>query len=427
MTDTPGLPPASSDTCDFPGHGGRLLTLEEARSRILSDVAPVAGDESVGLQDALGRILAGPVHSATDVPAHRCSAMDGYALAGRELGSEGSSALELAGISRAGHPYGGTVGPGQCVRIMTGATLPDGTDTVVMQEHVRLEGGRVMVGIGHRTGQHVRPVGEDMRRGELVLGPGTQLGPAQIGVLAALGVARVTVRRRPKVAIFSTGDELRPLGEALAPGQIYDSNRYMLRAMLARLPVEVLDLGLVRDSREDTRRAFETAAAASDALVTTGGVSVGDADYVAETLERHGKVVFWKVAMKPGKPVAFGRFGAACFFGLPGNPVSAMVTYCQLVQPALYALAGTTDAGPTLLLRATCTTRLRKSPGRLEFQRGVLEQQPDGAYHVRSSGHQGSAALHSMSEANCFIVLPLEQGDVEPGAEVQVQPFAGLL
>jgi molybdopterin molybdotransferase len=197
--------------------------------------------------------------------------------------------------------------------------------------------------------------------------------------------------------------------------------------MLARLPVEVLDLGLVPDTREDTARAFESAAAASDALITSGGVSVGDADYVAETLERLGKVVFWKVAMKPGKPVAFGRVGAACFFGLPGNPVSAMVTYCQLVHPALHALAGAAQAGPPILLRATCTTRLRKGHGRLEFQRGVFERRPDGRYYVRSSGHQGSASLHSMSEANCFIVLPLEQGDVEPGSEVEVQPFAGLV
>jgi molybdopterin molybdotransferase len=427
MTHTPGLPPTSSDPCDLPGHDGRLLTLEEARSRILSDVEPVAGDESVDLRDALGRILAGPVHSAVDIPAHRCSAMDGYAMAGHGLASDGFASFAVAGVSSAGHPYDDKVGRDQCVRIMTGAILPDGTDTVVMQEQVRLEDGRVMIGTGHRTGQHVRAVGEDMRTGDLVLESGAQLGPAQIGVLAALGVARVAVRRRPRVAIFSTGDELRPLGERLAPGQIYDSNRYMLRAMLARLPVEVLDLGLVRDTREDTLRAFETAASAGDALITSGGVSVGDADHVAETLERHGRVVFWKVAMKPGKPVAFGRFGAAHFFGLPGNPVSAIVTYCQLVRPALCTLAGVTGLDPPILLRATCTTRLRKAPGRLEFQRGVLERRPDGTYNVRSSGHQGSAALHSMSEANCFIVLPLEQGDVEPGSEVQVQPFAGLV
>jgi molybdopterin molybdotransferase len=219
---------------------------------------------------------------------------------------------------------------------------------------------------------------------------------------------------------------LRPIGDELGPGQIYDSNRYSLHGMLTRLGVEVVDLGVVRDTREDTLRAFQSAAGSADAIVTTGGVSVGDADYVTETLERHGQVGFWKVAMKPGKPIAFGRFGKAHFFGLPGNPVSVMVTFYQLVQPALRALMGVANDDPPMMLRAECETRLRKKPGRLEFQRGHLERRPSGTYTVRSSGHQGAGVLRSMSEANCFIILPLEQGDVEPGTEVEVQPFAGL-
>jgi molybdopterin molybdotransferase len=309
---------------------------------------------------------------------------------------------------------------------MTGAVLPAATDTVVMQEHVRLDGSSVLIEAGHRAGQNVRAVGEDMRRGALAVTAGTVLQPAQLGLLASLGVGRVPVRRRPRVAIFSTGDELRPLGEPLAPGQIYDSNRHALHGALTRLGVEVIDLGNVADTEEDTVRAFEAAAAQADAIVTSGGVSVGDADYVTEILHRHGQVGFWKVAIKPGKPIAFGRFGGAYFFGLPGNPVSALVTFYQLVQPAVRALQGAADADPPILLRATCESRLRKQPGRLEFQRGILSRSPSGAYRVRSSGHQGAATLLSMSDANCFIILPLEQGDVEPGSEVEVQPFAGL-
>jgi molybdopterin molybdotransferase len=418
--------PAGVDPCDLPGHGRKALPLDEARARIIAEVRPVTDRETVGLREALGRVLADEVRSSVDVPSHRNSAMDGYALAGEDLPSTSPAALEVIGTSWAGRPYAGAVGRGQCVRIMTGAMLPDGTNTVVMQEHVRVDAGQAVIEAGHRVGQNVRPVGEDIRRGERALSPGTLLHPAQLGLLASLGVGQVPVLRRPRVAIFSTGDELRPIGEQLGPGQIYDSNRYTLQGMLARLGVQVIDLGVVPDTREDTLRAFEAAAAQADAIVTSGGVSVGEADYVTETLERHGSVGFWKVAMKPGKPIAFGRFGAACFFGLPGNPVSVMVTFYQLVQPAVRALMGVVGVETPILVRAACQTRLRKKPGRLEFQRGVLVRQPGGAYEVRSTGHQGAGVLRSMSEANCFIILPLEQGDVEPGTEVEVQPFAGL-
>ena len=427
MTEAHDPLPAGVDPCDLPGHGHKALRLDEARSRIIADIAPVTERQAVGLREALGRVLAAEVRSTVDVPSHRNSAMDGYALAGAELPQAGTATFEVVGTSWAGRPFDGDVGRGQGVRIMTGATLPEATDTVVMQEHVRLDGARVVIEAGHHAGQNVRPVGEDIRRGELALGPGTLLRPAQLGLLASVGVGEVTVLRRPRVAIFSTGDELRSIGEELALGQIYDSNRYTLHGMLSRLQVEVIDLGVVQDTREATLRAFESAAAQADAIVTSGGVSVGEADYVTETLERHGQIGFWKVAMKPGKPIAFGRFGAAHFFGLPGNPVSVMVTFYQLVQPALRALTGAKDPDPPILLRAACETRLRKKPGRLEFQRGVLERRTDGAYTVRSSGHQGAGVLSSMSEANCFIILPLEQGDVAPGTEVEVQPFAGLV
>jgi len=419
--------PAGVDPCDLPGHGNKHLRLEDARALIVADIVPVADEETVGVQAALGRVLSSAVRSSVDVPSHRNSAMDGYALDGAELPDSGDAAFEIVGTAWAGRPFAGAVQRGTCVRIMTGATVPEGTDTVVMQEHVRLDGDRAVIGAGHHAGQNVRPVGEDIRRGELALEAGTLLHPAQLGLLASLGVGQVGVLRRPRVAIFSTGDELRPIGADLGPGQIYDSNRYSLHGMLTRLGVEVVDLGVVRDTREDTLRAFQSAAVSADAIVTTGGVSVGDADYVTETLERHGKVGFWKVAMKPGKPIAFGRFGRAHFFGLPGNPVSVMVTFYQLVQPALRALMGARNVDPPILVHAECESRLRKKPGRLEFQRGHLARRPSGGYVVRSSGHQGAGVLRSMSEANCFIILALEQGDVEPGTEVEVQPFAGLV
>jgi molybdopterin molybdotransferase len=427
MTESHHPLPAGVDPCDLPGHGHRALRLEEARARIIAEITPVAEQETVALREALGRVLAAEVRSTMDVPSHRNSAMDGYALAGRDLPQAGAAMLEVVGTSWAGRPYSGELGRGQCVRIMTGATLPDAADTVVMQEHVRLDGTRAVIEAGHHAGQNVRPAGEDIRCGELALGAGTLLRPAQLGLLASLGIGQVAVLRRPRVAVFSTGDELRSIGEELGPGQIYDSNRYTLHGMLSRLQVEVIDLGVVADTREATLRAFETAAAQADAIVTSGGVSVGEADYVTETLERHGRIGFWKVAMKPGKPIAFGRFGPAFFFGLPGNPVSVMVTFYQLVQPALRALTGSIDPDPPVTVRARCETRLRKKPGRQEFQRGMLERRPDGAYTVHSSGHQGAGVLRSMSDANCFIILPLEQGDVEPGTEVEVQPFAGLV
>lgn len=403
-----------------------LLSVAQAMDYIRACLKPVPGFEQRALRDALGRVLAADVQSPIDVPPHANSAMDGYALRAADLPGNGEVPLQLIGTALAGHPYNGPVGSGQCVRIMTGAKLPPGADTVVMQEDVRREGETVYVGSDHRQGANVRLPGEDISTGQTVLTAGRQLTPADLGLLASLGIAEVRVMRRLRVAFFSTGDELRSLGETLDEGQIYDSNRYTLYGMLHRLGVEIIDMGVVRDRREDIAAAFRQGAAVADVLLTSGGVSVGDADYVKETLETLGKVNFWKISMKPGKPLAFGLLGNTAFFGLPGNPVSSMATFYQIVQPALYQLMGRAAELP-LQLRVPCVTQLKKSPGRADYQRGILECDASGQLTVRSTGPQGSHVLSSMSRANCFIILPAESGNVEVGNLVEVQPFAGLI
>lgn len=404
----------------------RLLPVAEAKRRILAQVAPVAGTERLAIRDALGRVLAEDIAATMSVPPHANSAMDGYALRGDDLPASGERVLRVTGRALAGAPFGGRVGPGQCVRIMTGAVMPEGADTVIMQEHVARQGDDIRLGQGHRPGDNVRAAGEDMRAGQTVLGAGHLMMPGELGLLASLGIAEVTVRRRPRVAFFSTGDELRGVGQPLEPGQIYDSNRYTLYGMLQRLGVEALDLGVVEDRREALRTAFHDAAAVADVVITSGGVSVGEADYVKQTLDELGQVGFWRIAMKPGKPLAVGRLGAAHFFGLPGNPVSVMVTFCQFVRPALQRLMGRSEA-PDLTLRVPCTTDLHKQPGRLEYQRGVLHYDATGGLVVATTGGQDSHLLTSMSRANCFIVFPAESTGAAAGELVEVQPFAGLL
>jgi molybdopterin molybdotransferase len=413
--------------CCADGHAGPALKLADALERILADVQPVDESEMLAVRSALGRVLSADVVSGINVPSHTNSAMDGYALMGADLPADGETRLDVIGTSAAGRPFGGDVGVGQCVRIMTGAPMPQGADTVVMQENVTRDGDVAIVGTAEKPGQHVRQAGEDIAAGSVALRAGTRLMPAEIGILASLGVGEVRVRRRPRVAFFSTGDELRSVGEPLGEGQIYDSNRYTIFGMLTRLGVEPLDMGVIRDDRAAVEQAFATAAAAADAIVTSGGVSVGDADYVAETLERTGTVGFWKVAMKPGRPIAFGRIDDAMFFGLPGNPNSVMATFYQLVQPALQALAGMPDPEPPLTMPAISASALRKKPGRREFQRGVLSRSGDGQLIVRKTGHQGSGVLSSMAAANCFIVLPEDSGPVSEGDEVMVQPFVAFV
>jgi len=413
--------------CCSDGHDRTAMTLGDALARILATIRPIADSERLAVRDSLGRVVHEDVRSGINVPAHTNSAMDGYAFRGGDLSADGDTRLAVVGTAAAGRPYAGTVTAGQAVRILTGAPIPDGADTVAMQERTRREGDAVIIAHGQRPGEHVRKAGEDLRRGDVALRQGTRLMPAELGMLASLGVSEVSVRRRPRVAFFSTGDELRNVGEPLDAGQIYDSNRYTIFGMLERLGVEPIDLGIVPDERDAIEAAVRQAATLADAIVTSGGVSVGDADYVKEILERTGSVDFWQVAIKPGRPLAFGRIGNALFFGLPGNPVSVMATFYQLVQPALAALAGYASDGAPLLVRAVAETAFRKKPGRREFQRGRLTQDADGRLRVRGTGHQGSGVLSSMSVANCFIVLPEDSGPVAEGDEVLVQPFATFI
>jgi molybdopterin molybdotransferase len=402
------------------------LSFEEALRRILDDIATVADTEQVDLRAGLDRVLGADVISPFDVPTHTNSAMDGYALIGTDLPAEGIAELRVIGTAFAGRPFAGEVSPGECVRIMTGAAMPDATDTVVIQERVERTDDRIRFEPHLRPGDNVRLAGEDIRRGQTVVRTGRRLTPADLGTLASLGVGTVTVRRRLRVAFMSTGDELKPIGEALGPGDVHDSNRYTLYGMLTRLGAEIVDLGIVRDDRAETRAAFEKAAKGVDMVITSGGVSVGEADYVKETLLALGSVQFWKVAMKPGRPLTFGRLGDAMFFGLPGNPVSVMVCFYLFVQPALQKLAGETAPAP-MMLKARSQSRLKKQPGRVEYQRAVIDRDERGELVVHKTGMQGSGILTSMAQANCFIVLPVESATVEPGALVDVQLFAGLV
>ena len=402
------------------------MPVAKARAFIHQFLEPVTGVLRVPVRSALGRVLAEDVLSPVDVPAHRNSAMDGWAMRGTDL-AVGEATLEEIGASFAGKPFAGKVGAGQCVRIMTGGVVPEGADTVVMQERAKASGKSVTFQAGQMTGQHVREAGEDLKAGSVALCRGRIVRPAELGLIASLGVGEVAVYRPLRVAFFSTGDELKSVGTTLGEGEIYDSNRYTIHGMLTRLGCEALDMGVVRDEPKLLEKAFAEAAASADVVITSGGVSVGEADFVKSMLGQLGEVVFWKIAMKPGRPLAYGKIGSAHFFGLPGNPVSVMVTFYQFVRDALLVLMGANPVKPVPTFRATCTTRLKKAPGRTEFQRGVLTRAADGSLSVKPTGEQGSGILKSMSDANCFIILDDATGNVEPGTSVEVQLLEGIV
>ncbi|MGR8932946.1 MAG: molybdopterin molybdotransferase MoeA [Gammaproteobacteria bacterium] len=405
-----------------------LLHFDTARARILDGVRAIAGFEQLGIEQACRRTLDEDVMAPFNVPRHANSALDGYALRGADLPAAGAAAsLPIAGSALAGRPYGGSVAVGQCVRIMTGALMPDVLDTVVMQEHVERRGEAIVIDGRYQAGQNVRAAGEDMREGETVLRRGHFLLPADIGLLASLGIAEVKVKRKLRVAIASTGDELCNVGSLPAAGGIYDSNRYSLLAALTRADVEVIDLGILEDRPETLLQAFNQAGEFADVIVSSGGVSVGEADYTKAALQASGHIAFWKVALKPGRPLAFGTIGQAVFFGLPGNPVAVLVTYSQFVLPALEKMLGITDKPQTPIFKARALQRMRKKPGRTEFLRGIVACDSNGDWTVKTTGPQGSGILRSMSLANALIILRHERGDVESGewVEVQLLPHAG--
>ncbi|MBX9794137.1 MAG: molybdopterin molybdotransferase MoeA [Burkholderiaceae bacterium] len=414
------------------GYDPSALPVAKAQEFIARLVPRVEAVESLPLRSALGRVLARDIVSPINVPASDNSAMDGYALRSSELAASGPSTFGVAGTSFAGEAFGGTAAAGQCMRIMTGAVMPAGFDTVVPQEFVQVAtDGTVTVPAGVvQAGDNRRLAGEDLRLGEPALQAGRVLRPADLGLMASLGRAEVPVFRRLRVAFFSTGDELRSVGETLDEGCVYDSNRYTLWGMLQRLGVELIDMGVVPDDPAALEATFRAAAENADAVITSGGVSVGEADHTKQVMAQLGDVLFWKIAMRPGRPMAIGRIESngrqAILFGLPGNPVAVMVTFYAFVRDALLAMSGATPS-PLPMLKAASLEPIRKKAGRTEYQRGVVSQKADGSLQVAITGSQGSGILRSMSVANGLVVLHHEQGNVEAGGWVDVLPFDGLV
>ena len=413
------------------GYDPDALRVDQALDILRTGIEPVLTIEQLAIRAALGRVLAHDLISSIDVPAHDNSAMDGYALRGSDLAAQGDTVLSIAGRGLAGHAFGGDVPPRSAVRIMTGAVMPAGCDTVVPQELCHVEGTTLTLPPGRvRPGDNRRLRGEDLARGKAALPAGKLLRPADLGLLASLGLSEVPVRRRLRVAMFSSGDELRSVGQPLDPGCVYDSNRYTLWGMLERLGCEVIDLGVVEDHPRAVEAALRRATECADVVLTSGGVSVGEADYLRSTLAALGDVLFWRIAMRPGRPLAFGLLHSddrrAWLFGLPGNPVAVMVTFYALVRPALLHGMGARDM-PQPLLRATSTQTLRKRPGRTEYQRGLLAALPGGGWQVSPIGNQGAGVLSSMSQAHGLIVLHHDQETVQAGEAVDVLLFEGLV
>jgi len=412
------------------GYDPDALRVQDAQRIIRDFVQPVRAVEMVSLRSSLGRVLARDLVSPINVPAHDNSAMDGYALRGSDLPLDGSVTLKVVGIAYAGKPLDITPGPGECVRIMTGGVMPAGCDSVLPQEFaesstddtVTLRAGAI------RAGDNRRLAGEDLKAGSAALRAGRVIRPADLGMCASLGFAEIPVQRRLRVAFFSTGDELRSIGERLDEGCVYDSNRYTIYGMLQRLGCEIIDMGVVRDSPEALEEALRTACENTDAIITSGGVSVGAADYTKQVMAQLGDVTFWKIGMRPGRPLAFGRVASngrsAFLFGLPGNPVAVMVSFYFFAREALLRMMGA--EAPLPLLRARSVDAIRKKPGRTEYQRGIVARGADGEPEVRITGSQGSGILRSMSEANCMVVLHDGQGNVAAGEFVDILPFEGL-
>ncbi|MDM7464403.1 MAG: molybdopterin molybdotransferase MoeA [Tepidimonas taiwanensis] len=420
---------------ELQGYDPQSLSADAVTAFLARLARPLPDHETVAVPDALDRVLATDVISPIDVPPHDNAAMDGYALRGAALAATGETVLRVVGTCYAGDArWTQPVPDDACVRIMTGAVMPEGLDTVAPVEFVRAAGdATVAIPAGVvRPGDNRRLRGEDLMAGRAALHAGTRLTPAALGLIASLGIARVNVVRRLRIAYFSTGDEVLSLGEPLREGAIYDSNRYTITGLLRRLGVEVVDLGVVRDDPAALEAALRDAAQRADAVITSGGVSMGEADHTKAMMRRLGDVVFWRIAMRPGRPMAVGRLRddgsgrAPILFGLPGNPVAVMVTFLVFVRPALLRMMGLRETEP-LRLRAHSTEAIRKKPGRTEYQRGIVTRTADGTLQVRTTGQQGSGVLRSMVEANALIVLGHDQGSVAPGDAVDVLLFDSVM
>ena len=426
MTTKKSLIELANNTTPCDDYDPNSMPVDQARQYIKSFLDPVEHKESITLHTALGRVLAQDIRATHNVPNHDNSAMDGYAFNAGDL-NEGLTRLKVTGAIFAGNPLTGSFVKGACVRIMTGAAIPIGADTVIAQERVETLDDSIQFKDIPTRGANVRLTGEDLQAGQVVLNIGHRISPADLGLIASLGIGEVMVYRKLRVSFFSTGDELASIGSTLETGQVYDSNRYTLFGILSRMGVEIQDLGAIPDDPLLLEKTLIKAAESSDVILTSGGVSVGEADYMKQLLQKLGQVLFWKIAMKPGRPPAFGKIGNAHYFGLPGNPVAVMVTFYQFVRQAMLVLMGQPNPAPTPMLNVICTTPIRKLKGRTEFQRGILFASEDGNWEVKTTGNQSSGVLSSMSQANCFIILNDDVGNVEAGTTVKVQLFDGVI
>jgi molybdopterin molybdotransferase len=414
-----------SKTSDMDDYDPDSMSVARARLFIKQFLNPGNQTEILPLRESIGRVLAGDIFSSVNVPNYDNSAMDGYAFNAEDININSPTKLIVIGTILAGKAFDKKVERGQCVRIMTGGMMPNGADTVIMQEKTKVDDDYIIFSEIPKPKMNVRYAGEDLQMGHCVLTSGHMIRAADLGLLASLGISEISVYRKLKVAFFSTGDELASLGENLKIGQVYDSNRYSLYGMLSDLDVDIIDMGAIPDNPELLERTLLSAAEQASVVITSGGVSIGEADYMKLLLAKHGQVMFWKIAMKPGRPLAYGKIGHAHYFGLPGNPVAVMVTFYQFVREALLILMGQGSPAPLPIFNVVCTENIKKQTGRTEFQRGVLFPDIDGTWKVKPTGAQGSAILSSMSLANCFIVLDETVGNLEAGSMVAVQVLHG--
>ncbi len=405
-----------------------MLHFDAAQQEILTSVGTIKGVQRLPIEQTSGRTLGVDIVSPINVPAHTNSAVDGFAIRSADLPENSHTAkFEIVGTALAGKPFKGNIGARQGIRIMTGAVVPSAADTVIMLEHTEQHDNFIRIEGSHRRGQNIRPAGEDLQQNQVVLHSGKWLTPADIGLIASLGITEIDVKRKLSVAVASTGEEIINIGTTAKANSIYDSNRYSIMTALDRPDIEVIDLGIVQDDATALMRKFNEAALSADLIISSGGVSVGDADFTTAALRQSGKIKFRKVAIKPGRPLTFGSVGGIPFFGLPGNPVAVMVTFYLFVIPALEKMLGINNKPVRPLYQAKVLESIKKKPGRTEIQRGILEAAENGEWTVKTTGKQGSGILHSMSLANAFIILPHDRATVHAGEMVTVQPFSGLI